>query len=183
MKISAIEKICKESRVIRLFEVDGVQWVATGYACYPLYGLPCMTAEQMCGMFDIPEDKRGKFTLRDEDDAPSRYSFKDYDRDEQPLKQSNVSVVVDGVVLVPCLTDTGLMWIQPRLFAPFTSVKSEAGEGVTYHVRTTEDGGRYVAVKRGMSLCGLVMPYFIPGDGVVADNLRTLAAWIGGNGV
>lgn len=28
MKVSAIEKICKEARCIRLLDVDGVQWVA-----------------------------------------------------------------------------------------------------------------------------------------------------------
>lgn len=183
MKISAIEKICKEAKMIRLFMVGDVQWVAAGYGCYPLWGLPRMSAEQMCGMFDIPEDKRGKFMLDDEIDAPAGYNFEDYDRDEQPLKQSAVSVMVDGVMLVPCLTDNGLLWIQPRLFLPFSTIKTDAGEGVNYHVRKTEGGGRYVAVKNGISLCGLVMPYFIPEDGVVADNLRTLAAWIGGNGV
>ena len=183
MKISAIEKICKEAKMIRLFTVGDVQWVAAGYACYPLFGMPRMSAEQLCGMFDIPEDKRGKFVLDDEIDAPAQYNFEDYDGGEQPLKQSAVSVVVDGVALVPCLTDTGLMWIQPRLFLPFSTIKTDAGEGVTYHVRKTKGGGRYVAVKLGISLCGLVMPYSVPEDGVVAENIRTLAAWIGGHGV
>lgn len=75
MKISAIEKICKESKCIRLFEVDGVQWVAAGYGCYPLFGMPRMSAEQLCGMFDIPEDKRGKYMLEDADVLPTQYSF------------------------------------------------------------------------------------------------------------
>ena len=172
MKISAIEKICKETKMIRLFMVGDVQWVAAGYGCYPLWGLPRMTAEQMCGMFDIPEDKRGKFALDDEIAAPEQYNFEDYDKDEEPLKQRAISVMVDGVMLVPCLTDTGMMWIQSRLFLPFSSIKTDAGEGVTYYVRKTGGGGRYVAVKYGVSLCGLVMPYAISENSVVADNIR-----------
>ena len=182
MKISAIEKICKESKCIRLFEVDGVQWVAAGYGCYPLFGMPRMSAEQLCGMFDIPEDKRGKYMLEDADALPSQYSFEDFCAGEEPLCQSPISVVVDGVALVPCKTDTGVMWIQPRLFLPFSTVKTDAGEGVSYYLRRTEKGGRYVAVKKGLLLVGLVMPYSIS-DGAVADNLRTLASWIGGLGV
>ena len=183
MKISAIEKICKESKEIRLFMVDGVQWVCAGYACYPLFGMPRMTAEQLCGMFDIPEDKRAKFVLKDVDEAPSHYSFDDYDEGEEPLRQSPVALVVDGVELVACRVDTGLIWIQQRLFAPFAKVKTEAGEGVTYHVRKTEGGSHYVVVKLGISMIGLAMPYAIPSDGAVADGIRTLASWIGGMGV
>lgn len=184
MKISAIEKICKEAKEIRLFVVDGVQWLSAGYGCYPLFGMPRMTAEQLCGMFDIPEDKRGKYRLDDNVEAPTRYySFEDYDKDERPLCQSAISVVVDDVVLVPCKTDVGLMWIQPRLFLPFSSLKTDAGEGVTYHVRKTPSGSPYVAVKMGISLVGLVMPYAIPEGGAQAENIRTFASWIGGLGV
>lgn len=183
MKISAIEKICKEARCIRLFDVDGVQWVVAGYACYPLFGMPRMTAEQLCGMFDIPEDKRAKYMLADEDAQPSGYCFEDRDESEEPLCQSLISLVVDGTALVACKTDVGLMWIQPRLFAPFSTIKTDAGEGVTYHVRKTPWGSRYVAVKLGISLVGVVMPYAIPSDGVAADGIRALASWIGSLGV
>lgn len=104
MKLKAVEKLCKASGCVRLFDEEAKepgmspeelmdmlteemdedrvpspprQWISDGVACYPLDGLPYLDEESICAIFDIDAKKRDKLVLSHKGALPEGMDFTD----------------------------------------------------------------------------------------------------------
>lgn len=63
MKIQKIMALLKKSKRIYLAYKDGKQWIGDGAAFYAIHNLPELDEDSIYAMLDVPEDKRGGYTV------------------------------------------------------------------------------------------------------------------------
>ena len=153
MKIKQIESILKSSKTIIISKTDSCLWLSNGYAYYPIHNIPKLTKENIFTMFDIPEDKRNKFYC-DERGLPDDLNFDDYDISEEMLTQSKMSIDTPHGSFVPLITNRDILFTKKEYLKPFRDM-----EQVELYLRQTHSGHGYIAVKNGMILVGVIIPY------------------------
>lgn len=154
MKIKQVEAILKAQKTIIVFETPECQWLGDGSAFYPVYNLPKLTRENIFTIFDIAEEKRGKFYF-EERELPPSINFEDDDSTERMLERSAFSLVADGRHLEPLKTSQGMAYINKRYLTPFF----DSAEGFDLYERTSTDGTPYIVAKAGFILLGVIAPY------------------------
>ena len=167
MKIKAVESIIKANRAIYISKGDGCQWIGNGAAMYPLYGLPELSQENIFTMFDIPEDKREKYTFmqiqnaRDLDNYPG----------EQEVYSLSTSIVASGALLNVYETSRGAVFLDARYLRPFRDDDISVFERIG-------DNGVYIAVKKGFFLAGIIAPAAVNAGQVFSDLKRIHASML-----
>lgn len=159
MKLSAIQQICKGAKRIELWSdsESRTQWISDGGAFYPLYNLPNLEAENVFALFDIPEKKQDKIYYERKDRLPQALCFQDYLEGEVALDFGTISIYKRGRVLRPLKISLGAIYINEKYLKPFT----DSENGVQLYERRTAGGVPYVAVKEGILLVGIILPYDI----------------------
>lgn len=164
MKIKKIASFCNSAQTIIVFDKftrDGdldVQWVGDGYACYPIYDMPKLDMESLCVIFDVPEKKRATFVYR-HDPVPDTYSFSDIDETENLIVTSHINIVANGRVLMPLPTQRGIAFIDTKYLAPLADIRP-----YEIYERIAKDKTSYFAVKAGLILQAIILPYEIITD-------------------
>ncbi len=176
MKLKQIEKICKTSSRIVLYDevremdVDELpgegelprQWMSDGVAAYPLDGLPYLDEEAVCAIFDVDAKKRDKMTISHKMTLPESVDFSDLHAGDSPLEPLNFKMALGSDEL--CLfrdKDGALMVIKEVYRKPF-----DAWKECECYKRIDSGGKPYVAVIHGCVLRGVIYPYKI-GDTLV----------------
>lgn len=159
MKLNKIAGICKNSGAFCLYDKVGrggevTQWLGDGNAIYPLEGLPYLDEDSVYRMFDVPEKKQEKIMFRHEL-MPEAMNVDDFTDDETQADECGVTIAWGGAVLLPIQTYGRVLYIRDRYLAPVDDER----EMVQLFVRRTSTGGRYVAVKVGMLLRAVILPY------------------------
>lgn len=157
MKYGKVATLLKKSKRIEVFCVDGCQWIGEGNAAYPMYGMPMLDRDNIFDLFGVAVDKRDDYLFH-EHECPEAYNFSDVDDAEEPLERGRVRIVYDGVEYMPLESSAGAILIRPQYLAPFGDTEFDLYE------RKKDSGARYVAVKRGMALLGIIMPNIIKAD-------------------
>ena len=170
MKIKTIEALCKARGTIYLADAEGVQWISDGVAVYPLYGMPRLDESNIFTMFDIPEEKRGKYMFDDSGRIARTVNLSDNADGEQQVQQSDILLYSGGCMLVPVKTSKGIVYINKRHLAPF----SDSENGVVLYERILPDGTVYIAVKTGFFLAGVISPVNVINKDF-ADELTDIA--------
>lgn len=152
MEIKKIINLCKKSGQLRIFENEGAQWISDGYAIFPLYGLPLFDEETICAAYDISAKKAEKMHISFDLNLPSKYDFSDDVKNEMQCERG---APLFGA-LVPITTSHGIEFILSKYLTPFTDNDDNM---LFIYERTTADGSTYFAVKDGLMLVGLIMPY------------------------
>lgn len=164
MKIKKVAAVVSKERRIVVSDGAYCQWLQFRGAFYPLYGLPPMAKVSFFKMFDIPADKWEKYYYN-EIPLPDGISFEDVCKEEQVLDRERLRVVLNGRTLEPLVTSQGIIFFDVRYLAPFAD-----DDNYELYERTATDGSPYIAVKSGMELAGVILPY----DVVDEDFVKTL---------
>lgn len=154
MKIKTIEALCKARGTIYLADAEGVQWISDGVAVYPLYGMPQLDESNIFTMFDIPDEKRGKYMFDDSGRIAHTVNLSDNADGERQVQQSDILLQSGGYILMPIKTSKGIVYINKKYLAPF----ADSENGVMLYERIAPDGTVYIAVKTGFFLSGVISP-------------------------
>lgn len=177
MKLNAIGSILKARKTIHIREGAACQWLGDGIALYAMYNLPWLNCENVFTLFDITEDNRGKFYLT-EQELPEIYNFNDDDSSEELIgERSLFTIGFNGRNLIPLKTSRGVLYVDKKYLKPFADLP----DGFELFARTTESGAVYIAVKAGLFILGIIMPFYLDAERV--SELKTLVelsevAWL-----
>lgn len=165
MKIKRIAQLCRQSGCIILFEgQDGVQWISNGSAVYPLYGLPRFGPENICTLFDITVKQSEKINIRHEK-LPESFCFSDTDPNETLINSFDLDLSIGGHILMPYRTGTGVHFIEARYLAPLQDLQ----ENLEIYERISGAGSTYFAVKSGLMIYGIILPYDFISEATVSS--------------
>lgn len=170
MKIKTIEALCKARGTICLADAEGVQWISDGMAAYPLYGMPRLDKSNIFTVFDIPEDKRGKYMFDDSGRIADTVNLSDNADGEKQVESGGILIHTGGYILVPIKTSGGIIYINKKHLAPF----SDSENGVMLYERISKSGTVYIAVKTGFFLAGVISPVNVINKDF-ADELTDMA--------
>jgi hypothetical protein len=163
MKLKKIAAICKKDEAVYLFDVHtgkGIQqWVGTSRALYPIDGIPYLDLDALCTIFDIPEKKRQSMYLK-QGDMPEFIDPEHYTDSEIDLGREIFTIIDDlGREMKFLQSERSEMLVfNRRYLSPLNE------DYITYHERSTYQGGAYIAVKSGMLLQAIIMPSDIIDD-------------------
>lgn len=165
MKIKKAFDICKKSKIISTFKNNDDQWLSDGKAAYPLNGLPELTEECICRLYDIKDTQREKIKFFINRNKPVDINFEDMDGSESDTEAMNIGVVIDGIgVCLPIMTEEGLMFIERRYLEPLFDVQQN---DIFIKLRRSKEGINYLAVKVGLLLFAVILPVEITDEFVV----------------
>lgn len=159
MRLKQIAALCKESGRILLYDRETSddhidQWIGDGSSCYPIFGLPYMEMDHIVNIFDLSEKKQEKIILRHEH-VPQTMNFNDTDPNEIRVEPGPFTVNYAGRTIMAVSTPSGLAYIQHKYVWPL----AQDYDGVDIFRRTSTGGGEYFAIKAGLMLVGIAMPY------------------------
>lgn len=168
MKIKQVENILKGTKYITLYNDENCQWVSDGNAVYPLYNMPWLDQESLFTMLDVPSDSRNKYTFRCFKLSTVSLNFADVVPGEKVLDRNMMTLNVKGRTIEPLKTSNGIIFLDIKYLKPFADEQS-----VELYERGTENGVTYIAVKSGLMLLGIIMP-FDPLDDTFVEQLAEL---------
>ena len=155
MKIKKIVDICRHEGVARIFKDSReVQWLSCGYACYPLYEIPKLGEDEFFTIFDFTPKQREE-TLFELTDHPGAISTADFYVGEELCERLTPNIPFGSRLLFPFSTLGGIKFLDSEYLSPLADeIKS-----LEVYERTPEKGETYFAVKVGMSLRAIIMPF------------------------
>lgn len=170
MKYAKIWQICKKRKVLTVFGHNGTQWISTGAAAYPMYGMPTVrTKDELLAMIDVPADERDSFDVFFED--PTDDVYDDITADDVQLDASPVSFVYGSSTLAPLAAaeDPAVYWINEMFLAPLTDLAA-----LGYVLRRAKSGTPCVAVVEGLSIQAVIATAVTPEH--LADAILAVAS-------
>lgn len=155
MKIKKIVDICRHEGVARISkDTRGIQWLSCGYACYPLYEIPELSEDNFFTIFDFSPKQR-EDTLFERTEHPMALSTSDFYDDEELCERLTPNIPFGSKLLIPFSTLSGIKFLDSEFLAPL----ADEIKNVAVYERTPRNGEPYFAVKVGMSLRALIMPF------------------------
>ena len=155
MKIKKIVDMCRREGVVKIYDgEDDTQWISNGYACYPLYDVPELSEEEFFTIFDFSAKQRDE-TVFQCAALPESMSFKDFDTTERECEKLSPSIPYGSRLLIPYKTVRGIKFLDSEYLEPLIG---EAGESQVFE-RISKKGEAYFAIKVGMCLRAIVMPF------------------------
>lgn len=152
MKIEKIINLCKRRGTLNIYENEGAQWITDGCALYPLFGLPLFDEDSICAAYDITGETAEKMNITFNKKMPSTL---DYSDDAENETECARGAAIFGA-LVPITTSHGIEFIQSKYLSPFADSDDNM---LRIYERRNAEGMTYFAVKDGLMLVGLIMPY------------------------
>lgn len=175
MKIKKVIELCKKTKHIVIFNDDDnhIQWISDGSAIYPLFNVPTLTEDYICKLYDISDSQRDKISFKIESNLPKDICFEDSDIAETDTQMFDISIILDSGVLVPVMTEEGLMFIQNKYLMPFSDVPKDE---LRLFTRKDSRGQTVFAVKIGLLLYAIVYPIDVVNDDFVKKITRLYQA-------
>lgn len=156
MKIKKVFDICKHSKHIITFKFAGEQWVTDGYAAYCLSGMPELTEELICQLYDISDKQRENIHFDIDRPCPDMLCFNDNDINEEYVDCPDIGLDINSFgVCLPFAGTYGFAVIPEKYLSLLMDVQSDS---IFFCMRVTEDGSPYIAVKIGMILYAVMYP-------------------------
>lgn len=155
MKIKKVVDICRREGVARIYDDEnGTQWLSCGYACYPLYDVPKLSEDEFFTTFDFTPKQRGD-TVFARVTFPSNLSTSDAYPCEDLCEKLSPNIPFGSRLLIPFNTTSGIKFLDSEYLAPFTGETNE----IEVYERVSATGEHYFAVKIGMCLRAIIMPF------------------------
>lgn len=170
MKLKKIEQIIKAAKHIAVSESPECQWIGDGHSLYPIYDLPHLEQGEFFTLFDIPDSQRGKFGFTVSDLPSDNYNFKDSDPTELLLQREDYTLNIQGRTLEILPSRHGLTFIDTKYLKPFSGTE----DGFNLAERISADGMPYIAVKDGLFLIGIILPFDLHDDERLIKTLKDL---------
>jgi len=153
MKIKKIAALCKKTRrIIVSTDENGVQWIGNGFAMYPLFGMPIMAQENIYTIFDITDKQAGKIYFSDS--SLDTICLDDNCENENLLKENETKLIIADKTIQSYQTSNGIAFIDVSYLGPIEDI-----EILSVYERISTEGKIYFAIKAGLILYGIIMPY------------------------
>jgi hypothetical protein len=171
MKLKTIASVFNRHKRLTIYTGGGGgQWIGNGIAMYSLAGMPRMTAGIVLRVFDVPPDKRGKWT-REEAGMPDAMSFERAASGETDIMPLSLKIKLNDATFWLFSDERQILsfnedYIKPLLDEP---------EYLTFHKRETKGGGSVLALKIAGELRAVVAPAFLQGIEGYADEIQQIA--------
>lgn len=155
MKIKKVVDICRREGVVRIYKDKmGIQWLCCGFACYPLYEVPELSEDEFFTIFDFTAKQR-EDTVFASTTFPSHLSADDFDDDEELCEKLSPNIPFGSRLLIPFKTTSGIKFLDSEYLAPFAGETNE----IEVYERVSTNGEVYFAIKIGMCLRAIIMPF------------------------
>ena len=155
MKIKKVVDICRREGVVRIHkDANETQWISCGYACYPLYDVPELQEDEFFTIFDFSDKQRNE-TIFECAAFPKYLSTLDFYPGEERCEKLSPNIPFGSRLLIPFKTMSGIKFIDSEYLAPLVGESAE----VEVYVREPANGEPYFAVKVGMCLRAIIMPF------------------------
>lgn len=176
MKLSKYVKLVKSCGYCAVIHVAGSGiWLGTPNAVYRATELPEMEGEdQVRTVLDMTEKAWEKVYLKESWAESIRNIFgmnlAEFEEGEQKTERLKVLAVHKGVWAtgLRCANDGEIIFYNEALTAPL-SEEIKNSEYITYTVRKTSEGQRYVVVHNGFDVLAAIMPMQIVTQEYLAD--------------
>lgn len=167
MKLKKISQLCNREKTCVIYDKTTnrnvtTQWLGDGRAAYPLDGLPLLDEDTLCRMFDIPQKRREKMSIR-RIPKPDGISMDDTVMGEYKTERMEPGIIHGGRNLIPLMGRKGIIFIQEKYLSPL----EDEGGIPDFHERETPAGQSYIAVKMGMWIRAVIFPVEPAGDELV----------------
>lgn len=168
MKIKKVVDICRREGVARIYDANNTQWLSCGYACYPLYEVPELSEDEFFTIFDFTTKQREN-TVFARTQFPSHLSRSDVVLGEELCEKLSPNIPFGSRLLIPFKTTSGIKFLDSEYLAPFAGENNE----IEVYERLSASGEPYFAVKIGMCLRAIIMPFNAVNKSFV-DNIATI---------
>lgn len=170
MKTKKCFDICKKSGVFYVYQAEyNEQWLSDGRTCYPITGLPMLTEDSICKLYDINDTQRNKCHFEFFPNNPP-IPVSDSVPNETHAEMWDLTIAIKDKIAIPISTDEGILFIDRKYLTPFTDMFNES---MMLTVRGSIEGKRYVCVKFGLIAYAFITPLNIVNDEFV-DKLGEL---------
>lgn len=172
MKNKEIANICKTTNVIYKGMYDGVQWVGTGFAMYPLFDLPIMENSQLLNFFDVDKESQQKYKFAELNDKITEL-FDNSNTEEYEITYSGIVLLLGRSKFAVYQTENqNCVFVNPDLLKPFKNIS----DGYSLYLRkfrVESEIQNRIVVKKGLLNIGLILPLEISNNYV--DIIQNLA--------
>ena len=178
IKISKIAQVCRKHGEAVLFDVAGTQWVQTGYAAYPLYGMPELDGESIKTVLSISEREAEKMVIM-EGGAISGVNYRDYESTDTMMNAAIFRFIEDDRIFSAYqVTDrageTRLLLLDESYFKPFNDCDPSV-ELMYRRIGEMET----VAVMEGLIIVGVIHPAKVDRE-KLREKMESFAALLAG---
>lgn len=161
MKTKKCFDICKKSGVFYVYQAEyDEQWLSDGDACYPISGLPPLTEDSICKLYDINDTQRSKCLFNFFVGSPPM-QVADSTSDERDAEIWDIAIAIKGKTVMPISTEAGILFIDKKYLSPLTDMQNE---DMRLTIRESVSGKRYVCVKFGLIAYAFIAPLNIVND-------------------
>lgn len=97
------------------------QWLSDGSACYPITGLPMLTEDSICKLYDINDTQRNKCCFEFFVGTPP-ILVSDSDPNESDAEMWDITIAIKDKIVIPISTEEGILFVDIKYLAPFTDM-------------------------------------------------------------
>ena len=172
MKITALAKLAKETKLISMMDGERGQWVNVGTATYPMDGMPRMDEENILAVLGVPMEERSGYSVRrDAVNVLSPIMVDNLD-DDQGADLLDMLLSVNGETLRPLYTPQGMVCIREAERKPI----ADSAKTYTWHVRMMGQTP-LIVVKNGFQLIAILAPVKYWAQDNACEWLRDIARY------
>lgn len=136
------------------------QWLSDGSACYPITGLPMLTEDSICKLYDINDTQRNKCCFEFFVGTPP-ILVSDSDPNESDAEMWDITIAIKDKIVIPISTEEGILFVDIKYLAPFTDMPN--GD-MRLTIRDGINGKKYVCVKFGLIAYAFIAPVDVIND-------------------
>lgn len=153
MKLKSIVSLCKEKKHVGIYQAAECQWLSDGNGIYPLWGVPHLTQEVFCELFDITKKQSAKLLFIEKDIPEKLPVFNNYEGESycEPLE---IFISFGGDLLMPLKTQQGIVYIKKKYLAPL----ADCEDGAVYFFERGSGTDMMICVKSGLEVVALIYP-------------------------
>ncbi len=161
MKTKKCFDICKKSGVFYVYQAEhDEQWLSDGSACYPITGLPMLTEDSICKLYDINDTQRNKCCFEFFVGTPP-ILVSDSIPNESDAEMWDITIAIKDKIVIPISTEEGILFVDIKYLAPFTDMPN--GD-MRLTIRDGINGKKYVCVKFGLIAYAFIAPVDVIND-------------------
>ena len=173
MKMKSGIKLCNRKKTAIIYDqVNGngeivQQYIGDGSSLYPMSGMPMLDVVNIPTLFGIKRKDIDQWDI-ERDVIPEEYSVKDVELGEVVAGFTGLTVDAAGTKVMAIQAEGRFFWIDAAYIEPV-----EADQMFLF-LRRSKSGGRYIAIKQGLELGGIVTAY--PQSSWVEDTIRKVVS-------
>ena len=170
MKIKKIVDICRKEGYVKLFtDESGVQWLGCNQALFPLFGMPKLDGDTFFTVFDFTPKQKEETVFNSCPLSDDFYTGDFCPNGEWLCEELSPCLPYGSRILVPFRSMLGIGFVDSKLLDPLSDERHD----LEIYERMSKVGDRYYAVKFGMCLRAVILPFNAVSK-VFVDNIEEI---------